>query len=121
MTSTLRRCVATWTGCVRRARRCCCSPTAAAIRPDIALDFCERLGRHDYGGTWEFVSRYEDRWLAEASRIGWLRAIKTALYLHGLLPSDRVGGTWMEGTAEERDAVRRCLEDVFGPLEQASV
>jgi hypothetical protein len=38
-------------------------------------------------------------------------------YAGPALPSDRVGGTWMEGTPEERDAVRRCLEAVFGTLE----
>ena len=95
--------------------------TIAPFRPDIALDFYERLRQHDYDGAWEQVARYEDRWLAAAIRVGWLRGIKTALYLHGLLPTDRVGGVWKEGTDEERDTVLRSLEEVFGPIERAAL
>lgn len=90
--------------------------TTAPFRPDVALAFYAKVAAGDYAAAWEIVARYEDRWLAEASRVGWLRGIKTALYLHGLLPSDRLGGTWTEGSPQERDDVRRCLEEVFGPI-----
>ena len=63
----------------------------------------------------------QDRWLAAASQVGWLRGIKTALYLYGLLPSDRVGGTWAEGTSNEREAVGRILTEVFGPIEKVGL
>jgi dihydrodipicolinate synthase/N-acetylneuraminate lyase len=95
--------------------------TAAPFRPDIALAFYDKVTAGDTAGAWEMVARYEDRWLAEAIRVGWLRAIKTALFLHGLHPTDRIGGLWQEGTAEERDSVRRCLEEVFGPIERVGL
>ena len=95
--------------------------TTAPFRPDIALAFCEKLEAGDYDGAWAWVSRYEDPWLAEASRVGWLRGIKTAMYLCGLQPSDRVGGTWQEASPDEREAVRRCLVEVFGPIEKVEL
>jgi dihydrodipicolinate synthase/N-acetylneuraminate lyase len=91
----------------------------APFRPDIALRFYRTLldGRTD--DAWGLVSRYEDRWLAGAVEIGWLRAIKTAVHLHGLLPDDRAGGSWQQSTAEEKVRVRELLEDVFGPIQAA--
>jgi 4-hydroxy-tetrahydrodipicolinate synthase len=95
--------------------------TTAPFRPDVALQFYNTLTSGDTAGAWETVARYEDPWLSAASEIGWLRAIKTALFLHGLVPSDRVGGTWAEGTSNEREAVGRTLERVFGRIENVGL
>ena len=95
--------------------------TTAPFRPDVALAFHGTLTRGDYDGAWRAVARWEDRWLAAAVEIGWLRAIKTALFLHGLQPSDRLGGTWTEATRDEREAVGRVLTEVFGPIERVGL
>ncbi len=95
--------------------------TAAPFRPDVALAFHDTLVRGDYDGAWRAVARWEDRWLSAAVEVGWLRAIKTALFLHGLQPSDRLGGTWTEATPDEREAVGRVLTEVFGPIERVEL
>jgi 4-hydroxy-tetrahydrodipicolinate synthase len=95
--------------------------TIAPFRPDIALEFHDLLEKGDIDGAWQMVFRYEDTWLSGAGEIGWLRAIKTAIHLHGLLPGDRVGGTWAGHTADEGEKVRQLLQETFGPIEKVAL
>lgn len=95
--------------------------TIAPFRPDIALQFYGELTAGRTDDAWQMVSRFEDEWLAGAVKIGWLRAIKTAIHLHGLLPSDRVGGTWQGSSVEEQAQVKQLLEGVFGPIEAVAL
>ena len=84
------------------------------------LDFAVLSG----GQMRNFVLGYQlgsTGYLCTTAQVGWLRGIKTALYLYGLLPSDRVGGTWAEGTSNEREAVGRILTEVFGPIEKVGL
>ena len=46
---------------------------------------------------------------------------RPALFLHGLQPSDRLGGTWTEASPAEREAVGRVLTEVFGPIERVEL
>jgi 4-hydroxy-tetrahydrodipicolinate synthase len=90
--------------------------TIAPFRPDIALDFYHLLVDHRYEEAWETVRRYEDPWLGAALEVGWLKAIKTALYLRGLYPDNQSCPPMPPPTPQQVEKVRRALETVFGPI-----
>ncbi len=92
--------------------------TIAPFRADIPLAFCELLDQRKYDEAWQMVFRYEEPWLKGAGELGWLRSIKTAVYLYGGLPSDRIGGAWKGSTPDEVEKIRLLLEEVFGPIEK---
>ena len=92
--------------------------TIAPFRADIPLAFCELLDQRKYDEAWQMVFRYEEPWVKGAGELGWLRSIKTAVYLYGGLPSDRIGGSWKGSTSDEVEKIRLLLEEVFGPIEK---
>jgi 4-hydroxy-tetrahydrodipicolinate synthase len=93
--------------------------TAAPFRPDIALQFYRTLVAGNYAEAWEFIRRYEDRWLKAAIELDWLPTIKSALELYGLYPNNLLRTPRVSHTPEQREKVRQCLEQVFGPIQKA--
>jgi dihydrodipicolinate synthase/N-acetylneuraminate lyase len=89
--------------------------TVAPFRPDIALAFHRTLCARRYDEAWEMVYRYEERWLKLAIKLDWLRTIKSALNVYGLYPNNRLRSPSVSHTPAQREEVRRCLEEVFGP------
>jgi 4-hydroxy-tetrahydrodipicolinate synthase len=88
--------------------------TVAPFRPDIALAFWETLSARRYDDAWQMVFRYEETWLKLAIELDWLPAIKSALYLHGLYPNNRLRSPRLSHGEEQIARVRRCMEEVFG-------
>lgn len=95
--------------------------TVAPFRPDVALQFYDLLVTHRYDEAWEAVRRFEDLWLKTACELGWLRSIKSALELYGLYPNNRLPSPSLSHTTQQREEVRQCLEQVFGPIEKVSL
>jgi len=93
----------------------------APFRPDVALQFYDLLVAHRYDEAWEMVLRYEDLWLKTACELGWLCSIKSALELYGLFPNNRLRSPSLSHTAQQREEIRQCLEQVFGPIEKVSL
>jgi len=89
----------------------------APFRPDIALEFYRFLVDGKIIEARDIVFRYEEPWLATAAKMGWLASIKSALYIYGLYPNNRVRAPMHSHTQRELDEVRVCLEEVFGPIE----
>lgn len=89
--------------------------------PPVALRFYRSLVQGDVQEAWSIVHQYEDPWLEGAQKVGWLRGIKSALYLYGLFPNDRFGNPDSSGTPEQRKRVQSCLERVFGPIRKADL
>lgn len=90
--------------------------TIAPIHPGIALKFYNLMVSHRYDDAWQIVYKYEDPWLKTASEYGWLRSIKTALNLYGLYPNNRLRLPAVSHNEKERAEIRKCLEQVFGPV-----
>ena len=95
--------------------------TIAPFRPDISRRFYGLLASGSYGEAWEMVRRYEDPWLQTALKHGWLQSIKSALELHGLYPNNRVPSPGISHSPEQRQEIKRCFEEVFGPIEKVSL
>lgn len=91
--------------------------TVAPFRPDISLQFYQLLVAGQYHQAWEIVRRYEDPWLKLAIELEWLCSIKSALYLYGLYPTNRLRSPRLSHTPEQCERIRRCLEQVFGPIQ----
>jgi len=89
----------------------------APIRPDIALRFYDLLTRHQYDDAWQMVFQYEDPWLKAAAEMDWLRSIKSAIHFYGLYPNDRLRAPRLSHEVDQRQTIRQCLEQVFGPIE----
>ena len=89
----------------------------APFNPSIAMQFYEHVDARRYDQAWEMVFRYEEPWLAGAVEVGWLAAIKTAIYLRGLYPNNRPCPPSPEVSQQQLDTVRQLMEEVFGPLE----
>ena len=93
----------------------------APFLPSIALKFYDSLVQGDLQEAWGIVHRYEDPWFKRAVEMGWLRSIKTAMHLYGLIPNDRLGSPNSLLTDEHRQLVRTCLEEVFGPVQRVEL
>ena len=89
----------------------------APFRPDIALRFYRFLVEGKINEARDIVFQYEEPWLTTASKMGWLSSIKSALYIYGLYPSNRVRVPMHSHTQEELDKMRAKLEEVFGTIE----
>lgn len=92
--------------------------TIAPFRPDISREFFSLLVSHSYDEAWEMVRRYEDLWLQTAVKHGWLQSIKSALELYGLYPNNRVPSPGVSHTPDQCQEIKRCLEQLFGPIER---
>lgn len=92
--------------------------TIAPFRPDVSLQFYDLLVAKRYDAAWEMVHRYEDDWLKTAVELGWLRSIKSALELYGLYPNNRLPTPDISHTPEQRQKVKQCLEEIFGPIKR---
>ena len=95
--------------------------TIAPFQPGIALEFYSHVDARHYDDARQTVFRYEEPWLAGAIEVGWLGAIKTAIWLRGLYPNNRPGPPKREVTPEQVDSVRRLIERLFGPIEKATL
>ena len=95
--------------------------TIAPFRPAIALGFYKLVVAGKYDEAWQMVFRYEDLWLKTAVELDWLCSIKSALSLYGLYPNNRLRAPRVSHAAEERDKIRHCLEQVFGPIENVAL
>ncbi len=90
--------------------------TIAPFRPDIALGLYDLLAARRFDEAWKTVIRYEEPWLKTAEAMDWLASIKTAIYLHGLFPNDRVHPPYRSHAHEQRETIRQCLERVFDSI-----
>lgn len=93
----------------------------APFRPAIALEFYRLVAAGSYDEAWKMVFRYEDRWLKTAVELDWLCSIKSTLNLYGLYPNNRLRRPRVSHTDEEREKIRRCLEQVFGQIEKVAL
>jgi len=93
----------------------------APFMPAVALEFYEHVTECRYDEAWGMVWRYEEPWIAGATGVGWLQAIKTALHLRGLYPNNLPCPPLPPATAEQYETVRRTIEEVFGPIERLSL
>ncbi len=89
----------------------------APFRPDIALRFYRFLIEGKINKARDIVFQYEEPWLTTASEMGWLSSIKSALYIYGLYPNNRVRAPMHSHTQEELDKMRAKLEEGFGTIE----
>ena len=88
----------------------------APFRPDIALQFYNLLTEGRINEARDIVFQYEEPWLTTASKMNWLAAIKSALYIYRLYPNNRLRAPMNSHTQEELNKVRTTLEEVFGPI-----
>ena len=95
--------------------------TIAPFRPDIANEFYQLLTERRFDDAWEFVVRYEDRWLKLAIELDWLLCIKSALHLHGLYPNNLPFPIRAPLTDAQYEHVRQALEQVFGSIPKADL
>lgn len=93
----------------------------APFLPAISLDFFAHLEHNRYDEAWEMVFKYEEPWLSGAVEVGWLNAIKSAIYLRGLYPNSRPCPPQLATTMAQMDKVRCVIEDVFGPIESVDL
>jgi 4-hydroxy-tetrahydrodipicolinate synthase len=93
----------------------------APFRPDIAGDLHRTLLDGRIEEAWQIVFRYEEPWLQAALDLEWLPTVKTAIRLHGLQPADRLGGGRPGHDDEQRERVRRVLEQIFGEIRVAAL
>ena len=95
--------------------------TIAPFRPDIALQFYGLLVERRFDEAWQMVFRYEEPWLRLAGEMDWLRSIKTAINLHGLLPNNYPYPLRRPHNEAEQEKIRQCLEEVFGPIKKVDL
>ena len=63
------------------------------------------------------VLRYEDRWLREAVRLGWIQSLRTAFQAYGLFPNNRHSLPQLTHTESQVQEVREWLREIFGPID----
>ena len=90
----------------------------APFLPVVALKFYNLLVARQYDEAWNMVFCYEEPWMKTGAELEWLGSIKSAIYLYGLYPNNRLRSPRVSHTAEQCDKIRRCLERVFGRIER---
>ena len=90
----------------------------APFRPAIALEFHEHMISGRLDEAWKMILRYEDRWLREAGRLGWIQSLRTAYQLYGLFPNNRHFLPSLTHTDAQVEEIRQVLEELFGPIER---
>ncbi len=93
----------------------------APFRPDLANEFYDLVDSRRYDDAWQMVFRYEDPWFEGVQGVDWIHAIKTAIHLRGLYPSNRRCPPWPAVPPETVATVRQVVEEVFGPIEEVGL
>lgn len=89
----------------------------APFLPALALEFYEHMVSGRTSEAWQMVLRYEDRWLREAVRLGWIQSLRTAFQAYGLFPNNRHYLPQLTHTESQVQEVRESLREIFGPID----